>query len=711
MRRLSLPVLLAFAVSAHGAELRKVAHPIPGRYIVVLKPAALQAEGLTALSVSDLHVTRYGVKRTHVYRSALQGYAAALDDSQVQQLLQDESVAYIENDQLVHADTLQSGATWGLDRIDQRDLPLSGTYTYNFNGTGVHAYIIDTGIHASHVEFAGRVGNGFTAINDGNGTNDCAGHGTHVSGTVGGATYGVAKNVTLHPVRVLDCGGSGSNAGVIAGVDWVRMNHMNPAVANMSLGGGASSALDDAVNAAVASGVTFAVAAGNENTDACTKSPARAASAITVGATTSGDARASFSNFGTCVDIFAPGQGITSSWFTSNTATNTISGTSMATPHVCGVAALYLSQHGTTAPATVAAALNSAATLNHVTGAGSGSPNRLLYSLFAVTSPTPTPTPTPTLMPTPTPTPTTATPTPPGGMEIVPVAVVASADDGNVPANAIDNNLSTRWSANGDGQWLRLDFGVARDISSVRIAVYNGNSRSNRFELQTSNDGTTWVTSGGMRQSSGTTTQPERYPLSAHTRYVRYLGHGNTASTWNSVTEIHAFWEEGIPTPTPTSPSPTPTPTFLPPPSPTPTPTSVPNYVEAAPVAVSASTSDTNVAANAVDGSLLTRWSGSGDGASLELDLGSVRTLGHVTVAAYSGNTRRNMFDLQVATTSGAWMNVLVGAQTSGTTTQEEIFQFNDLPARWVRYVGHGNSDPTKGSWNSVTEISLFVAP
>src|SRR5262249_51466616 len=243
----------------------------------------------------------------------------------------------------------QSNATWGIDRIDQRNLPLSGTYTYNFTGAGVHAYIIDTGIRATHQNFGGRVSSqGFTAINDGNGTNDCNGHGTHVSGTVGSSTYGVAKGVTLHAVRVLSCSGSGSTSGVIAGVDWVTQNRILPAVANMSLGGGVSTALDTAVNNSINSGVTYAIAAGDTNP--CTLSPARVAAALTVGATTMTDARSSFSNFGTCVDLFAPGSSITSTWNTSDTATNTISGTSMATPHVTGVAALYLQQFGNQSP-------------------------------------------------------------------------------------------------------------------------------------------------------------------------------------------------------------------------------------------------------------------------------------------------------------------------------------------------------------------------
>ncbi|HMC72045.1 MAG TPA: S8 family serine peptidase, partial [Mycobacteriales bacterium] len=260
-----------------------------------------------------------------------------------------------------------------------------------------HAYIVDTGILTSHSDLGGRASVGFDAVNDGHNGIDCNGHGTHVSGTVGGNTYGVAKGVTLVAVRVLDCSGSGTNSGVIAGVNWVATNAIKPAVANMSLGGGASQALDDAVTGAVNAGVVFCVAAGNGDAagnplDACTTSPARAAAAITVSATDSTDHKASWANFGTCVDIFAPGVNITSDWFSSTTATNTISGTSMATPHTAGVAALYLSANTTATPAAVASALTTNATSGVVIGPGTGSPNRLLYELFIGGGGTPAPT-------------------------------------------------------------------------------------------------------------------------------------------------------------------------------------------------------------------------------------------------------------------------------------------------------------------------------
>jgi subtilisin family serine protease len=314
-----------------------------------------------------------------VFAHAINGFSVQMTEQEALALSEDPRVAFVEEDQIMEAFITQTNPPWGLDRIGQRDLPLNATYSYTTTGAGVHAYIIDTGLRSTHTQFTGRVGNGAGFVNDGQGTNDCHGHGTHVAGTVGGTTYGVAKQVTLHAVRVLSCSGSGSNSGVISGVNWVTANRINPAVANMSLGGGISTALDTAVNNSINSGVTYAIAAGNSNTNAANSSPARVAAAITVGSSTSSDARSSFSNFGSVVDIFAPGSGILSAWRTSNTATATLSGTSMAAPHVAGVAARIKQSNPGASPATVRNEIVNTATLNRLSGIPSGTANRLLF--------------------------------------------------------------------------------------------------------------------------------------------------------------------------------------------------------------------------------------------------------------------------------------------------------------------------------------------
>ncbi len=375
---LCLVVLCSASLFAAGSgKVLKAKKRIPGQYIVVFEDRVADVP-----AVANELARGHGARTSHIYTSALHGFAAEMPEQAALRMANDPRVKYVEEDSEVSIDATQSGATWGLDRIDQRNLPLSGSYTYNVNGSGVHAYIVDTGILTSHTDFGGRASVGTDTVGDGRNGIDCNGHGTHVAGTVGGTTYGVAKGVSLVAVRVLNCSGSGTNSGVIAGVNWVASNAIKPAVANMSLGGGLSSALDTAVSNAIASGVTFAIAAGNSNVSACTTSPADVASAITVAATDSTDTRASFSNYGTCVDIFAPGVSITSDWYSSTTATNTISGTSMATPHTAGAAALYLSANPAASPASVASALTSNATTGVVTSPGTGSPNRLLYELF-----------------------------------------------------------------------------------------------------------------------------------------------------------------------------------------------------------------------------------------------------------------------------------------------------------------------------------------
>ncbi|MEV4329477.1 S8 family peptidase [Streptomyces sp. NPDC049597] len=365
----------AQSVNLGDLRLAPTATAVHNSWIVVLKDGSTRAADL-------------GVTTEHTYRSVLTGFSTTMSMDRAKEVAADPRVAYVEQNSIVRLNETQPNATWGIDRIDQRSLPLSKTYTYNTTASTVNAYIIDTGIRTSHSEFGGRARVGTDTVGGGQNGQDCQGHGTHVAGTVGGRTYGVAKNVNLIAVRVLDCNGSGTTAGVIAGVDWVTANARKPAVANMSLGGSANTSLDNAVKKSIASGVSYSIAAGNGlpvlglPADACNYSPARVPEAITVGATDSADRRASFSNYGTCLDLFAPGVSITSAWKDNDTATSTISGTSMAAPHTAGAAALYLSTHPTATPAQVRDALVANATGGKVQNALTGSPNKLLYSLF-----------------------------------------------------------------------------------------------------------------------------------------------------------------------------------------------------------------------------------------------------------------------------------------------------------------------------------------
>jgi len=381
--------LISFAIAtstlvgfgANVASAAPSAAADPSAYIVRFAPASDARGEASSLASSGIGVTR-------VFENVFPGAVVLANGKQIEALRRNPRIAGVEPDSRVTIDASQTGAPWGLDRIDQRALPLSGSFNYSNGSTAVMAYVVDTGVLASHTEFAGRVVAGFSSISDANGTTDCNGHGTHVAGTIAGTTYGVAKTASVVPVRVLDCAGSGTWSGVIAGLDWIVAHHQAgvPAVANMSLGGGASSSVDAAVQSVINDGVTVVVAAGNSNSDACTTSPARVPGAITVAASDSTDTRASFSNFGTCVDLFAPGVAVTSAW--SNGSTNTISGTSMASPHVAGAVALLLSSSPTSTPVDLSSRLLNVATQGVVKNPGIGSPNRLLFAGY-VSEPTP----------------------------------------------------------------------------------------------------------------------------------------------------------------------------------------------------------------------------------------------------------------------------------------------------------------------------------
>lgn len=396
--------------TAQKQQIIQAADPIPGHYIVALNDSRSDKYS-TALEVETegmLLTELYGGKVSAIYSSALKGFAIEMTREQAEKMISDERVKFVEEDQLVSASTTQTSAAWHLDRIDQRTMPLDTTYDYSSLGNEVNVYVIDSGIRTSHSDFGGRADAVFDRVNDGQNGNDCYGHGTHVAGIIGSSTYGVAKNSLLHAVRVLNCSGQGSVSFMVGGIDWVTANHVSPSVANVSITvGGTSTALETAVTNSINSGVTYVVAAGNNSSNACNYSPGRLPAALTIGATANDDTRAGYSNYGSCVDLFAPGHSVISLSNANDIDTRILSGTSMASPVVAGVAALYLSSNPTASPATVGNAIKGTATSGILANTGTQSPNLLVFSTLS-NQPMPTPTPTPVATPTPTPTPAPA---------------------------------------------------------------------------------------------------------------------------------------------------------------------------------------------------------------------------------------------------------------------------------------------------------------
>lgn len=371
----------SLAAGKETNKFRKSRNAVVGKYIVVLDENAPSIRYEEPNEKAHGLAAKYRGRVDKVYEAALKGFSVAMNEKQARALSEDSAVAYVEEDAEHFISGIQENVVWGIDRTDQRDLPLDGMFDFAETGQGVNTYVIDTGIRTSHVEFGGRAVMAYSAIKDGNATGDCHGHGTHVAGTLAGSTFGVAKNATIYGVRVMNCQGSGTTSDIVAGIDWVTKRHVKPAVANMSLGGGGSMTMDAAVRKSMAAGVTYVIAAGNGNQNSCFVSPARVTEALVVGATDNQDRRAYFSNFGECVDIFAPGVGITSAGNSDDYAIRGMSGTSMASPHVAGVAALYLEANPTASPAQVNQAIIQAATTG-IVGDPMGTPNLLLYANF-----------------------------------------------------------------------------------------------------------------------------------------------------------------------------------------------------------------------------------------------------------------------------------------------------------------------------------------
>lgn len=396
-------------------DIVRAASPVPNRYIVLLSEDSIAGDALAPqVEAVGYYLTNlYGGSVKEVFSDAVKGFVVEMSEKQAQEMNSDPGIKSIEEDGYISISGTQTGAQWNLDRVDQRNMPLDNNYSYSSTGAGVHVYILDTGIRASHVEFGGRASVAADFVGDGQNGFDCNGHGTHVAGIVGSSTWGVAKGAFLHGVRVMQCDGNGQISTLLSGVNWVTANAVKPAVVNISAAAaGSSPALETGVVNSINSGVTYVIASGNGNWDACNFTPARIPSAITVGASDETDLRARYSNYGACIDLFAPGNLIVSTWSSSDTATNNLSGSSMAAPMAAGAAALYLSLNPNASAATVANTMKSTATAGVLTTNDPTSPNLLLYSwMSSGPASTPTPTPTPTATPTPTPT-VTPTPTP-----------------------------------------------------------------------------------------------------------------------------------------------------------------------------------------------------------------------------------------------------------------------------------------------------------
>lgn len=431
-----LPLLLAFAFVVSSLP-NSQASGVVKNYIIIYK------NGFSGEEEAKRYESR-GKKIVGRYTKMLNGFTLKATSQEALLMKSNPNILSVEEEQIYKTSTTQNGADWGLDRIDQEKLPLDRVYNYTLGNYSVDAYVVDTGINALSTDFTGRVLNGFSAINDGNGTNDCNGHGTHVSGSIGGNLYGVNKTVNLIPIRVLDCAGSGTTTSVLAGLDFIlaNKNSTKPSIVNMSLGGGASLSLDQAVAKLISNNIAVVVAAGNDNKDACNFSPARVTSAITVGATDPTDTRATFSNYGTCLDVFAPGVNIKSVWIGGTATTATLSGTSMATPLVTGALTLLLSKEPTLTSTQIAERVKTSSS-NVTVGQSSGSVNKIINNTFVSASP---------------------------------IAPILTKPNPPINANVIAGNRSANLS------WTLTEDGGSK-VSSIKVYYYQNNVFKGIFTL------------------------------------------------------------------------------------------------------------------------------------------------------------------------------------------------------------------------------------
>jgi len=664
----SFSVFADSSASFHAASEDRVAK---NRYIVILKDEFMNdvsADVLQANSHDLLELRKQKVERVskelvekhkaslnHQYSAAISGFAIGMNESELEDLLKDDRIAYIEEDQIVKANVIQEDAIWGLDRIDQENLPLDNKYNYDYSGKGVTAYVVDSGIYSSHPDFGGRVGKGEDFIDDGFGTEDCDGHGTHVAGTIGSETYGVAKDVALIPVRVLDCEGSGFVSDVVAGLEWILDNSSAPSVINISLSGGSSSTYETAVNALIDQNITIVVSAGNDDDDACNYAPSGVPAVLTIGASTSSDTRASFSNYGDCVDMFAPGQTILSTDL--NDGDRYLSGTSMSSPHVAGVVALYLEQNPTAHPYDVEDELKDQAAKDKIIDT-LGSPNLLVQTEFSEES---------TFL-------------------SIDNATDYGESDGSYPAsNTIDGNLAweSRWEAIGLPANLILDLGSIKHVTDVAISFGKGGDFSYGFEVWArATTSHVWTKVLGQTDTSGTSSSLESYDIAdIDAQYIRIKARSNTGNTDVTVIkEVELYGKKAV------------------------------NKELLIDTAFDDGSSlESYPALNAIDNSIgfESRWSTlSASAVNLTIQLDEVSSVTKMDIAWGLGDESIYEFEVYARPgTSGAWTKVYDNL-SSGNTDKLETYDLIDIEAKQVRIKSFGSH--LEDEVTNIKEVKIY---